>query len=172
MPNPDRSSGHDRKVRIILRAALTLSLIFAFALPALATATTPSQAQRDKTTIRFFVTHPRLAQKPEAQRVLWVILARLDSRLRTLQTVRAWPAHHALWTCIHGGEGNWDDRDSGGNGHYGGLQMHPGWGYGTSYLASDDSQLVQEQSAERAYRASGFSSAWLYQQWAADARCF
>jgi hypothetical protein len=68
--------------------------------------------------------------------------------------------------CIHGHEaGDWGNRDTGANGHYGGLQMHPGWGYGTSYYASDDSQLVQEWSAERGYRASGFSRSWLLGQW-------
>lgn len=43
--------------------------------------------------------------------------------------------------------------------------MHEYWGYGTSRYASDDSQLVQEQAAERAYAASGYSSSFLYDQW-------
>jgi hypothetical protein len=74
-------------------------------------------------------------------------------------------AHHTLWMCIHGLEGNWDDPNSGHNGHYGGLQMHPGWGYGTSYYANNDSQYTQELAAERGYRASGFSKSWLMGQW-------
>jgi hypothetical protein len=77
-----------------------------------------------------------------------------------------YPPHHRLWECIHGHEGNWNDPNSGGNGHWGGLQMHPGWGYGTSYHASDDSQLTQEWAAERGYAASGFSRSWLFGQWA------
>jgi hypothetical protein len=80
------------------------------------------------------------------------------------------PPHHQLWLCIHAGEGRWSDRDSGRNGHYGGLQMHPGWGYGTAYYASDSSQVEQEWAAERGYRASGMSTRWLWGQWAADYR--
>ena len=81
-----------------------------------------------------------------------------------------WPPHHALWLCISHREGG--IRSVNPNGHFGMLQMHAGWGYGTSYHASDDSQLVQEWSAERGYRASGFSLRWLYGQWGADAGCF
>lgn len=77
----------------------------------------------------------------------------------------SFPPHHALWLCIHRGEGAWSDPNSGGNGHYGGLQMHPGWGYGTSYYANNDSQYTQEWAAERGYAASGYSSTWLNGQW-------
>lgn len=116
--------------------------------------------------IRFFLNHPKLAASPAGQRVLWRIVHRLSEQLRALQAAReAWPAHHLLWLCIHGGEADWGNRDTGRNGHYGGLQMHPGWGYGSSYYASDDSQLVQEQAAERGYRASGYSHGWLQGQW-------
>ena len=75
----------------------------------------------------------------------------------------SWPAHHQLWLCIHEREaGSW----SATNGQYrGGLQMHYGWGYGSSYDASVDSQWTQETAAERAYAASGFSRAWLEGQW-------
>lgn len=77
-----------------------------------------------------------------------------------------WPAHHNLWMCIHSHEAaDWHNRDTGGNGHYGGLQMHPGWGYGTSYYASDSSQSVQEFAAEAGYKASGYSHTWLMGQW-------
>ncbi len=94
------------------------------------------------------------------------VQADAQAKIRRL-TAPALPPHHALWMCIHGHEArDWHNRDTGGNGHFGGLQMHPGWGYGTSYYASDDSQQVQEWSAERGYRASGFSHAWLYGQWA------
>lgn len=133
--------------------------------------------------IRFFVNHPRLAATPAGQsavlRAQWRIIKRLTGQLRSLQAAKAareaWPAHHNLWLCIHGTPAlgtevgheasTWDNADTGGNGHYGGLQMHPGWGYGTSYYASDDSQLVQEQAAETAYRVSGYSASWLIQQW-------
>lgn len=92
--------------------------------------------------------------------------ARLMARL-TAAPAPSWPAHHALWTCLAGYEshGNPSNDDTGHNGHYGYLQMHPGWGYGTSYYASDDSQLTQETAAETAYRVSGYSRAWLEGQW-------
>lgn len=97
---------------------------------------------------------------------------KLQAALRRLATA-VWPPHHKLWLCIHGGEGNWDDADSGRNGHFGGLQMHADWGYGTSHHASDDSQATQEWAAEKAYNAAGSNVlAWLYQQWGADAHCF
>jgi hypothetical protein len=68
--------------------------------------------------------------------------------------------------CIHSYEASdWANKDTGGNGHYGGLQMHPGWGYGTSHYASSDSQYVQERAAERGYAASGYSQKWLLGQW-------
>ena len=76
------------------------------------------------------------------------------------------PPHHTLWMCLLQHEGGyWGNRDTGGNGHYGGLQMHPGWGYGTSYYASDDSQLTQEWAAEKGYAASGYAGSFLTQQW-------
>ena len=86
---------------------------------------------------------------------------------RTLVALQpVWPAHHALWMCIHGHEaGDWHNKDSGGNGHWGGLQMHPDWGYGTSKYASSDSQLTQERAAEAGYAASGYSRSWLMGQW-------
>jgi hypothetical protein len=100
-------------------------------------------------------------------------LAAIDRRLSAIaraqaaaRAAAALPAHHALWMCIHGYEAaDWHNGDTGRNGHYGGLQMHPGWGYGTSYLASSDSQLVQERAAEAGYRASHWSRAWLLGQW-------
>lgn len=105
----------------------------------------------------------------------WTIKERQES-LRSLRSVQrfgsvlstsSFPPHHSLWLCIHSHEaGDWGNRDTGHNGHYGGLQMHPGWGYGTSYYASDDSQIVQERAAENGYRASGYSRSWLMGQWA------
>jgi len=77
-----------------------------------------------------------------------------------------WPLHHSLWSCIHNHEASdWQNNDTGHNGHYGGLQMHPGWGYGTSYYASNDSQFIQERAAENGYAASGYSKIWLMGQW-------
>lgn len=82
-----------------------------------------------------------------------------------IKALEAWPAHHSLWLCIHGSEGAWDDPNSGNNGHYGGLQMHPGWGHGTAYYANQSSQLVQERAAEDAYVKSGYDPHFLTQQW-------
>lgn len=88
---------------------------------------------------------------------------RLDERI----LLASLPPHHALWMCEHGHEAaDWQNDDTGHNGHYGGMQMHPDWGYGTSHLASEDSQMTQEWAAEDAYKASGYSRAWLYGQWA------
>jgi len=131
---------------------------------------------RHSGTVRFFHNHAWLARTrpgrvalrgarlwlPIIRRELAQTRAELRLRLHPLL-----PPHHALWMCIHGHEaGDWHNQDTGRNGHFGGLQMHPGWGYGTSYYASADSQSVQEWSAERGYRASGFSTTWLYGQWA------
>lgn len=98
----------------------------------------------------------------------WLISIRTDAQQKIAAlTAPPLPPHHSLWMCIHGHEAaDWHNQDTGHNTHFGGLQMHPGWGYGTSYYASSDSQLTQELAAERGYRASGFSRAWLYGQWA------
>ncbi len=100
-------------------------------------------------------------------------IAAIDRRLAVLEARRlaalraraasAWPAHHQLWICISRFEGSPSSVNP--NGHYGMLQMHAGWGYGTSYHASDDPQVVQERAAERAYAASGFSRSFLFGQW-------
>lgn len=89
--------------------------------------------------------------------------AGVAAKQRTSKAHISWPAHHQLWLCIHSHEaGSWQAT----NGRYrGGLQMHYGWGYGSSYDAAMDSQWEQEMAAERAYRASGFSHAWLGGQW-------
>lgn len=120
--------------------------------------------RHDRNVIRFFQHHPKLAVTPAGARALIEVLPRVARALTSNTT--SWPAHHQLWLCIHNHEAsNWQDQDSGGNGHYGGLQMHPGWGYGTSYYASSDSQMTQEQAAERGYAANGYSRAWLMGQW-------
>lgn len=103
-----------------------------------------------------------------------VMTARVAEAQRRI-TAASFPAHHLLWLCIHGTPSlgtpvgheaaSWSNADTGGNGHYGGLQMHPDWGNGTSYYASDDSQLVQEQAAEKAYRDSGYAASFLSGQW-------
>lgn len=84
-------------------------------------------------------------------------------RVQAQLAARALPAHYSLWLCIHSREGAWD-ADTG-NGYYGGLQMTWGWlGY-ISGPASAYAPTQQMQAAERGYRASGYSLAWLYSQW-------
>lgn len=98
----------------------------------------------------------------------WLLRLGLRARAEALGRIQAasLPLHHALWECLLRYEGGyWSNPNTGGNGHWGGLQMHPDWGYGTSHHASDDSQYVQESAAERAYRESGYSSTFLTGQW-------
>lgn len=74
----------------------------------------------------------------------------------------------ALWTCIHDGEGSWNNADTGHNGHYGGLQMTSPWGRGDYYVYRADwlSPYEQMRKAELGFQASGYSRSWLYGQWA------
>jgi len=128
---------------------------------------------RDQGTLRFFTHHRRLLHgRTRTIAVRAIRFARAEirwTRRELAETVAAmvvvsFPPHHGLWSCIHSHEApDWSTNT--GNGYYGGLQMHAGWGYGTSYHASDDSQMTQEWSAERGYRASGFSRSWLMGQW-------
>lgn len=75
-----------------------------------------------------------------------------------------YPPHHRLWACIARPESGGNPQAT--NGRYRGyLQLHYGWGYGSSYDAAQDSQTSQEWAAERAYRASGFSRSFLAGQW-------
>ena len=86
------------------------------------------------------------------------LIGEARSRLRARRPVLG---HVALWLCIHSGEGAWNANT--GNGYFGGLQMTSGWGG----VARPDllSPAAQMQLAERQYRASGFSIAWLEEQW-------
>jgi hypothetical protein len=147
--------------RYLIAVLSTIALSLALA-PAAQTAPPPS-AQHDRNVIRFFLHHPKLAHTPNGERALWTVLAHLTEQLRSLQSARAWPAHHQLWLCIHSGEGAWDSDT--GNGYYGGLQMTAGWlGYfpGT---ANQYTQLQQENYAEQGYKDSGYSRSWLGGQW-------
>lgn len=143
-----------------------------------AKANTASKGSRitahDRQVILFFHNHPKLAATPEGRKVLVKILphvirslqAKMMERIEQARIAAQWPAHHQLWECIHGHEaGSWYDHDSGGNGHYGGLQMSWNWlGY-ISGDAGNYSQLDQEKAAERAYAHSGYSTSFLYGQW-------
>ena len=71
--------------------------------------------------------------------------------------------HTSLWMCIHSREGAWNANT--GNGFYGGLQMTYGWLGLIAGRASDLSPSAQMAAAERGYRQSGYSTAWLYGQW-------
>lgn len=132
--------------------------------------------RQDQGTIRFFKNHPRLAKTKTGRKVIRFAKAELAwtkrelgqthqekvSKLRQRQAA-AWPPHHQLWLCISKGEGGVTSVNH--NGHYGMLQMSYNWlGY-IRGRASDYSQQVQEWAAERAYRANGYSTAFLYGQW-------
>lgn len=93
-------------------------------------------------------------------------LIRAKEIYNRLQALTALPAHNALWECLRPYEGSDPaNQDTGNNGHWGGLQMHPDWGRGTSHHASDDPWIVQKKAAELGYETSGFSSSWLWGQW-------
>lgn len=136
-----------------------------------------AQVWHDRSTLRWYANHPQFHRRTiesasRSVEVRWFNVS-LKISLRHLAQVErklavpAFPPHHALWMCIHGHEaGDWHNQDTGHNGHWGGLQMHPGWYGGPLHLASSDSQMTQEWAAERGYRASGYSRAWLYGQWA------
>ena len=90
-----------------------------------------------------------------AELVLWRSRA-AASRLRAAN-----PPHFDDWMCIHSHEAGWSNHDTGGNGHYGGLQMSLEFmqGYGPELLAAKGTAdkwtpLEQMWVAERAW-ASG-----------------
>jgi hypothetical protein len=73
------------------------------------------------------------------------------------------PPHLDDWLCIHSHEASWTDRDSGHNGHFGGLQMSPEFmqGYGPELFAAKGTAdkwtpLEQMWVAERAWAVRGF----------------
>lgn len=98
----------------------------------------------------------------------WLLRFGKQERAKALARIRlaSLPAHDALWECIHPREAvDPHNQDTGGNGHYGGLQMTLNWlgivpGNPASY-----SWLQQKQFAETGYRKSGYSRSWLQGQW-------
>jgi len=95
-------------------------------------------------------------------------LVRYSLRLRRDALSRLQPdgsvgsvGHRAGWLCIHKGEGAWDANT--GNGYYGGLQAHLGWG-GVPRMdkLSADRQMAV---AEYELRQNHYSHAWLASQW-------
>jgi hypothetical protein len=172
------------------RSFLLFVLLGLFAFPAVGNAAPHSQRQlltarlthaqrtvwQARHAIVFMQRHHFLYGGPMARRrVAWGVVrrarARIDRALDTQRVVQArlleatYPEHHALWECIHEGEGSWSDPNSGGNGHYGGLQMTPGWEGEFSGTADQYSEVQQERFAEDAYRRTGYSRAWLNGQW-------
>lgn len=135
---------------------------------------------------RFFEKHSRLLADAQTKTRAWHEIKKWRHIKRehmaqmkfaktrfALLTALVWPPHHNLWLCVHRGEGRWDDPNSGGNGHWGGLQMTPGWGgLPTGATANNLSQFEQEWLAEHEGAKYSFAHWWLMQQWGADARCF
>lgn len=68
----------------------------------------------------------------------------------------------AGWLCVHSGEADWGAQT--GNKYYGGLQMTYGW-MGLVSNAALLSPSQQMAAAETGYRLSGYSDAWMRQQW-------
>jgi hypothetical protein len=72
------------------------------------------------------------------------------------------PPQKASFECIHGYEGSWTDRDSGGNGHYGGIQFGKnewlkfGYPYTGKLWAYQATKLEQLWAAYRYWLVSGF----------------
>lgn len=77
--------------------------------------------------------------------------------------------HLALWMCIHGLEGAWNDPNPP---FWGGLQMTSPWGAGAYYVFRADllSPWEQMRKAELGYIASGYSTSWLHGQWPNSSR--
>lgn len=140
--------------------------------------------RHDKWVIKTRLLHTQASVSFARKQLLWTkselrsSLAQLGSSARQygLVSTGSFPPHRQLWECISKYEGGVHSVNS--NGHYGMLQMHAGWGYGTSYHASDDSQQVQEWAAERAFASSNYNKSYggfLWQQWfyydAAEGEC-
>lgn len=164
-----------KQVVVCVLIAVALAVGLASSANAASQAELRQQVKHAQDVLRFFDNHPVLA-KTHAGKVAIRTQRWLLRQGRHLITP-IWPPHHTLWLCIHSGEGGWHQAShavgyDGVSLYWGGMQMHADWGYGTSHHASDDSQLTQEWAAEHAYRASNYSSHFLWQQWAADARCF
>jgi hypothetical protein len=80
--------------------------------------------------------------------------------------------HKALWMCLHRHEAlDWYNRDTGHNGHYGGLQMTYRWLGLIPGYAYNLSPFQQMLAAETGYRNSGYSYAWLNGQWSTLGYC-
>lgn len=97
------------------------------------------------------------------QQLRWTKRELAETRAKIRAQTSIYPPHHKLWLCISRYEGSPTSVNP--NGHYGMLQMHADWGYGTSHHASDDPQSVQEWAAEKAWAASNYSYSFLYGQW-------
>jgi len=88
-------------------------------------------------------------------------LVRYGRRHLRVAISRTRPAHYYGWLCIHNGEGAWNANT--GNGFFGGLQAHYGWGG----IPRMDllSPMQQMWVAEREAGKNGFSYSWMRGQW-------
>lgn len=153
---------------LLANAVVAAALVIATSAGAAPRQGTTTLTKHDRDVIRFFTHHPKLAATARGQMELWRILGHVVQQVRTMQSARVarhslYPPHHKLWLCISRYEGSPTSVNP--NGHYGMLQMHAGWGYGTSYHASDDPQYVQEWAAENAWAANHYSYSFLVGQW-------
>lgn len=80
--------------------------------------------------------------------------------------------HKQGWLCLHRYEAiDWFNRDTGGNGHYGGLQMTYKWLGLIPGYAYDLSPFQQMLAAETGFRKSGYDLGWLSGQWSTYGLC-
>lgn len=99
-------------------------------------------------------------------RLVRVARSRIVEAQHRLVPPRPIIAHEQLWQCVHEHEaGSWSDHDSGGNGHYGGMQMSWDWLGLVNGDAGNLSEYEQMRVAETAYARSGYSSSFLDGQW-------
>lgn len=157
---------------MVIRAkTLILTLAITLALTAAASAQTPSQAQRDKTTIAFFVNHPRLAKKPEAQQVMWAILARMNARLRSLQSSRIpetsdWLTAVKVVQRVYPGSSGWLISCSASEGGHGGWvpnRQGSGAGGWMQFLSGTFWRMyvaARADASARGFRVPASSAAW------------
>ena len=121
-----------------------------------------TNVHRGTTSLTFLHNHPRVgtAKSRKALADSAAYLIHYGNQHVEQALARMLPPHNAGWECIHSREGSWSDT---GDPYWGGLQMHPGWG--GVHHASDLSPTQQKWLAEREYRRTGYSHAWLAGQW-------
>lgn len=143
------------------RFAIIMFVVYIVAIIVASATAKGALGKHDRDVIRFFQHHPKLAATPQGglalSKVLPKVVREIDSAAPPL-----YPPHHALWVCIHGYEGAWDNH---GPSYYGGLQMSWNWMKLIPGDAGNLTESQQEWAAEKAWQENGYSYSFLYQQW-------